>query len=73
MKKCKVLESSDKEVATILIWQSKDHKVGIILLEPYVKNEIRGAYLINEADNLIIDDLLNKANLKDKGFIIQCN
>ena len=65
MRKCKIFDQSDKEIATILIWEADNHKVGIILQVPYVANEIRDAYLMSVTDDAIIADLLNKANLEN--------
>ncbi len=71
MKKCKILNKSDQEVATILIWPVENYKVGMILIVPYIANVIKDAYLIDFADDSIITDLLNKANLVDTN--IKCN
>jgi hypothetical protein len=71
MKKCKIFDKSDVEIATILIWVADNHKVGIILQVPYVANVIKEAYLIDVADDSIITDQLNKANLID--VKIKCN
>jgi len=71
MKKCKILNQSDQEIATILIWSEENHKVGMILIVPYIANVIKEAYLIDFADDSIITDLLNKANLVETK--IKCN
>jgi len=71
MKKCKILNQSDQEVATILIWPVGNHKVGMILIVPYIANVIKEAYLTDTSDDSIITDLLNKANLID--VKIKCN
>lgn len=63
MKKCKI--QSEQEVATILIWSADNHKIGMILLVPYIANVIKEAYLTGTSDDSIISDLLNKANLND--------
>lgn len=65
MKKCKIYSQSDQEVATILIWSADNHKLGMVLIVPYIANVIKEAYLINTSDDSIITDLLNKANLID--------
>lgn len=71
MKKCKVLNQSDQEEATILIVSLFSHKVGIILREPYISDVINEAYKIDFDDDLIITDLLNKASLVDVN--LKCN
>jgi hypothetical protein len=71
MKKCKILNQSDQEVAIILIWSADNHKVGMVLIVPYIANVIKEAYLTDTSDDSIITDLLNKANLID--VKIKCN
>lgn len=71
MKKCKILNQSDQEVATILIWSAESHKVGMILKVPYISNVIKEAYLNDFEDDSIISDLISKANLVD--VKIKCN
>lgn len=65
MKKCKISNQSDQEVATIMIWSVENHKLGMVLIVPYIANVIKEAYLTDTADDSIITDLLNKANLSD--------
>jgi len=71
MKKCKILNQSDQEIATILIWSEENHKVGMILIVPYLSNVIKEAYLIDFSDDSVITDLLNKADLAETK--IKCN
>ena len=71
MKKCKIYRQSDQEVATILIWSADNHKVGMVLIVPYIANVIKEAYLTDTSDDSIITDLLNKTNLID--VKIKCN
>ena len=71
MKKCKIYNQSDQEIATILIWSADNHKVGMVLIVPYIANVIKDAYLIDASDDSIVTDLLNKANLID--VKISCN
>ncbi len=68
MKKCKIFDQSDIEIATILIWVDDNHKVGLLLEVPYVANTIQGAYLIHVDDNYIITDLLNKIKLTNSNI-----
>jgi hypothetical protein len=65
MKKCKIFNQSDQEVATILLWSADNHKVGMVLIVPYIANLIKDAYLTDTSDDNIISDLLIKANLID--------
>ena len=71
MKKCKVYNQSDQEIAAILIWSEDNHQVGMVLILPYSANVIKDAYLIDTSDDSIITDLLNKVNLID--VKISCN
>lgn len=71
MKKCKISNQSDQEVATILIWSADNHKVGMIFITPYIANVIKEVFLTGTSDNSIISDLLNKANLEE--VKVQCN
>ena len=71
MKKWKIYRQSDQEVATILIWSADNHKVGMVLIVPYIANVIKEAYLTDTSDDSIITDLLNKTNLID--VKIKCN
>lgn len=71
MKKCKIYNQSDQEIATILIWSADNHKVGMVLIVPYIANIFKDAYLIDASDDSIVTDLLNKANLID--VKISCN
>ena len=71
MKKCKIYRQLDQEVATILIWSADNHKVGMVLIVPYIANVIKEAYLTDTSDDSIITDLLNKTNLID--VKIKCN
>ena len=65
MKKCKIFNQSDQEVATILLWSADNHKVGIVLIDPYIVTVFKEGYLTDTSDDYIITDLLNKANLFD--------
>lgn len=65
MNKCKIFNKSDQEIATILICSAGNHKVGMILIVPYIANVINEAYSSEASDDSIISDLLNKANLID--------
>jgi len=65
MKKCKIFNQSDQEVATILLWSADNHKVGMVLIDPYIATVFKEAYLTETSDDYIITDLLNKANLID--------
>ena len=65
MKRCKISNQSDQEVATIMIWSLENHKLGMILIVPYISNVFQEAYLIDVADDSIITNLLIKANLSD--------
>ena len=71
MKKCKILNQSDQEIATILILSADNHKLGMVLIVPYISNVIKEAYLTDTNDDSIITDLLNKANLVETK--IMCN
>lgn len=65
MNKCKIFNKSDQEIATILIWSAGNHKVGMILIVPYIANVINEVYSSETSDDSIISDLLNRAKLID--------
>jgi hypothetical protein len=65
MKKCRIFTKSGKEVGTIMIITVNNHKVGIVMVTPYITTVIKEAYEIQISDDEIVSDLLGKANLID--------
>ena len=66
MRKYKVSDPKNIEVASIWIWEINSiYTIGMIIFVPYLSKNIKELYPLNTPDNDIILDLLAKSNLQN--------
>lgn len=66
MEKYKITTKLGIEVASIWIWKlNMVNKIGMIILVPYLNENIRDLYPIAKDNSEIINELLNRANFND--------